>query len=360
MTNSEKTNQTGGNILLVDDVPANLTLLGGMLKGKGYRVRPVPSGRLALKAIEHESPDLILLDITMPEMDGYEVCRKLKEDSRFKDIPVIFISALTETLDMVKAFGSGGVDYITKPFQFAEVEARVETHLKLSRYRVQLSQANEIISRYIAEQLVREIQEGHHRDVATPRRCYLTMVFTDIVRFSETVDEIRPENLSILLNDYFAEMTSVAEKYGATIDKFIGDGMFCFFGAPTATNDRDHAYRAVKMALEMNERVDELNSSWSGFGATRPLLLRIGVNTGIAIVGSFGSKSRMNYTAVGRHVNIAARLEENCEPGNVLISRSTYELVRDRISCVEKGEMRVKGIHDPVRVYFANSCQSGH
>ena len=140
MTNVSNTDPIHGNILVVDDVPANLTLLAGMLKEKGHRVRPVPSGKLALKAVEHEPPDLILLDINMPEMDGFEVCRRLKQDVRFRDIPIIFISALTETLDKVKAFGSGGVDYVTKPFQFEEVEARVETHLKLRRYQAHLEE----------------------------------------------------------------------------------------------------------------------------------------------------------------------------------------------------------------------------
>jgi len=127
-----------GNILIVDDTPDNLKLLSGMLKEKGHRVRPVPSGKLALKAIESEPPDLILLDITMPEMNGFEVCDRLKGDMRFRDIPVLFISALTEMLDKMKAFKSGGVDYITKPFQFEEVEARVETHLELRRYQKSL------------------------------------------------------------------------------------------------------------------------------------------------------------------------------------------------------------------------------
>ncbi len=152
MKNESKTDPVRADILVVDDVPANLTLLAGMLKEKGYRVRPAPSGKLALKAVEHERPDLILLDITMPEMDGFEVCRRLKQDVRFRDIPVIFISALTETLDKVKAFGSGGVDYVTKPFQFEEVEARVETHLKLRRYQVRLEDL-------VAEQ-VKEISDS--------------------------------------------------------------------------------------------------------------------------------------------------------------------------------------------------------
>jgi adenylate cyclase len=353
MKDQDKTNQTLGNILVVDDVPANLTLLSGMLKEKGYRVRPVPSGRLALSAVEHEPPDLILLDITMPEMDGYEVCGKLKQDERFRDIPIIFISALTETLDKVKAFGCGGVDYVTKPFQFPEVEARVETHLKLRRYQAQLAQANETISRYVASQLAQKVLEGQPEALLCRRR--LTMVFTDIVGFSETVDELEPEDLAGLLNEYLTEMTAIAEKYGATIDKFVGDAVICFFGAPTATDDHDQAYRAVRMSLEMNERVAELNAYWRKFGTTRPLRLRIGVNTGMAHVGSFGSKRRMDYTAIGKQVNLAARLETNCEPGNVLISQTTYELVGDRIVCEPKGEIQVKGIHHPVRVYLAKS-----
>jgi adenylate cyclase len=215
----------------------------------------------------------------------------------------------------------------------------------------QLSQANEIISRYVAEQLVQKVREGQHDDAAVPSRRRLTMVFSDIVGFSDTADELEPEDLSLLLNEYLAEMATIAEKYEATIDKFVGDAVICFFGAPTATDDRDQAHRAVRMALEMNERVADLDVSWRKFGASRPLRIRIGVNTGVANVGSFGSQRRMDYTAIGRQVNLAARLEASCEPGNVLISHSTYALVSDKIPCVPKGEIHVKGIHQPVKVY---------
>ena len=132
--------QNQPSVLMVDDTPANLELLSGMLKGRGYKVRAAVSGALALRAIRNDPPDLILLDITMPEMNGYEVCEKLKADEKLKDIPIIFLSALSETMDKVKAFGVGGVDYITKPFQFEEVEARVETHLELRRQKRQLQE----------------------------------------------------------------------------------------------------------------------------------------------------------------------------------------------------------------------------
>ena len=153
MNNGKGNGSIQGNILVVDDTPANLTLLAGMLKERGHRVRPVPSGRLALKAVESEPPDLILLDITMPEMNGFEVCEHLKNDKKFSEIPVIFISALTETLDKVKAFSCGGVDYVTKPFQFEEVEARIETHLELRRYQKSLED--------LVREQVREISESH-------------------------------------------------------------------------------------------------------------------------------------------------------------------------------------------------------
>ena len=127
-----------GGILVVDDAPANLRVLAGMLKNGGHKVRPVPSGKLALRAARRDPPDLILLDINMPEMNGYEVCEHLKADDNLKPIPVIFISVLTEQLDKVKAFATGGVDYITKPFQMEELHARVETHLKLRRQQIEL------------------------------------------------------------------------------------------------------------------------------------------------------------------------------------------------------------------------------
>jgi two-component system sensor histidine kinase/response regulator len=141
MSNSKST-QNIANILIVDDIPANLKILGDILKGEGYKVRPVPSGALALQVAEKEKPDLILLDIMMPEMDGYEVCRQLKANPRLCDIPIIFISALNETNDVVKALKSGGVDFVTKPFQSEEVIARVHTHVKLYQQSIELVNLN--------------------------------------------------------------------------------------------------------------------------------------------------------------------------------------------------------------------------
>ena len=206
MNDAKQTDAVCGNILVVDDVPANLTLLSGMLREKGHRVRPVPSGKLALKAVEHEPPDLILLDITMPEMDGFEVCRRLKEDVKSRDIPIIFISALTETLDKVKAFGSGGVDYVTKPFQFEEVEARVETHLKLRRYQLHLEE--------LVQEKVKEISDSQ-----------LSTIFA-LSKLSESRDKETGSHLERvqIYCKMLAEALSREEPYGDVIDAaFIND-----------------------------------------------------------------------------------------------------------------------------------------
>ncbi len=146
------------NVMLVDDTPANLQVLGGMLKEQGYIIRPVPSGKLALRFAQADPPDIILLDIMMPEMDGYEVSRHLKQMEQLKDIPIIFISALNETIDKVKAFSAGGVDYISKPFQFEEVKARVETHLNIRRLQVQLENQNHQLNKL--NEALRETQNA--------------------------------------------------------------------------------------------------------------------------------------------------------------------------------------------------------
>ncbi len=148
--NNIVSNQNIANILIVDDIPANLKVLGEILKAEGYKVRPVPNGALALQVAEKEKPDLILLDIMMPDMDGYEVCRRMKANPQLCDIPIIFISALNETTDIVKALKSGGVDFVTKPFQAEEVSARVHTHVKLYRQSIELQKLNETKDKFFS------------------------------------------------------------------------------------------------------------------------------------------------------------------------------------------------------------------
>jgi class 3 adenylate cyclase len=223
--------------------------------------------------------------------------------------------------------------------------------LQLQQTGDQLARANDLISRYVATQVAQQIRSGNYGAVDRHDRRKLTLFFSDIKGFTEVADAMEPEDLSRILNEYLSEMTSIAERYEATVDKFVGDAMLIFFGAPLATHDRDHALRAVRMALEMQGRLDELRTKWIREGVEEPFRVRIGINTGVASVGNFGSKGRVDYTAIGRQVNLAARLQVNCEPGKILLSHSTWSLVQDEIPCIAKGEIPVKGFHQPVKVY---------
>jgi class 3 adenylate cyclase len=214
-----------------------------------------------------------------------------------------------------------------------------------------LARANDIISRYVASQLASQIRAGKYDGLDHYERRKLTLLFVDIQGFSETADQVEPEDLAGVLNDYLSEMTIIAERYSATIDKFVGDAIMMFFGAPVATSDRDHAQRAVRMAAAMQERMETLREKWRRDGFPRPFHIRIGINTGQASIGNFGSKRRLDYTAIGRQVNLAARLQTHCAPDRILLSQSTWTLVEDEIPCTPMGEIAVKGFQRAVATY---------
>jgi sigma-B regulation protein RsbU (phosphoserine phosphatase) len=194
----EKSVARTADILVVDDTPANLQVLTGMLKDRGYKVRPVPSGKLALLAARKAPPDLILLDINMPEMNGYEVCARLKADDKLKGIPVIFISALTEQLDKVTAFTIGGVDYITKPFQMEELHARVETHLKLRRLQIELEEANARLER-VNGRMSRDLATAAKIQKTFLPRAALSVSGAEFAWCYQPCDELAGDGLNIIL-----------------------------------------------------------------------------------------------------------------------------------------------------------------
>jgi len=222
---------------------------------------------------------------------------------------------------------------------------------RLAQASDQLARANDLISRYVAQQVAEQIRLGNFDAIDRQYRRRLTLFFSDIKDFTEVADHIEAEELSELLNEYFAEMTRIAERFSGTIDKFMGDAIMIFFGAPLATHDEDHAIRAVQMAMAMQGRMTELHRRWEKRGFTEPFQVRMGINTGVASVGNFGAPGRMDYTAIGRQVNLAARLQVRCDPGRILLSHATWVLVRDHIACEPKGEIQVKGIRDPIKVY---------
>ncbi len=309
-----------GDILIVDDTPANLRLLAGMLSEQDYRVRPVSDGESALKAVQASAPDLILLDINMPGMNGYEVAQKLKHVKATSDIPIIFISALNEVLDKVKAFDSGGVDYITKPFQFEEVLARVETHLTLRQLRHQLQQANQVLEarvqerteelvelnqslgRFIPHVLLDILNKDSIVDVGLGDHVQgeMAVMFSDIRGFTALSESLTPEESFRLLNDYLGIVGPVIRENHGFVDKYLGDGLMAIF----PENPED----AVRAAIAMQSALKNFNHKLGEQGLV-PLRVGIGINTGDVTLGMLGEEQRIQGTAISDVVNVASHLE---------------------------------------------------
>jgi class 3 adenylate cyclase len=214
-----------------------------------------------------------------------------------------------------------------------------------------LESAHNLIRRYVPEQVADAVVSGAPEGIERHERRKLTVFFSDLVGFTDLSDELEPEDLALILSDYFTEMAAIAERYGGTVDDLVGDAILIFFGAPGFTDDRDHAQRAVRMALDMQKAMGPLNERWAAAGIPETLRVRMGINTGVATVGNFGSASRTKYTALGKQVNIAARIQTQCEPGKVLLGHSTWLLVRNDIACADKGELTLKGLRRPMPAY---------
>ena len=203
---------------------------------------------------------------------------------------------------------------------------------------------------YLSPQLFDSILYNRKEVTLAYKRKKLTIFFSDIVDFTQLTDMMEPEILSDLLNQYLDEMSQIAIQYGGTIDKFIGDAIMIFFGDPEFIDDETHAVHCVRMAIDMMKKTKELSSFWLEKGAPQGLTVRMGINTGFCTVGNFGSKERMDYTAIGGQVNIASRLEKIADRGTIFISGNTYPLVRDIVDVEEPSTVQVKGIHFPVPV----------
>ncbi len=216
----------------------------------------------------------------------------------------------------------------------------------------QINNLNEKMKHYLSPQLYASIAGGERdTSIDTHYRKKLTVFFSDVKNFTATTDSLEPEDISSLLNSYLDRMAQIAEKYRGTIDKYVGDAVMVFFGDPEFTSDKDHAMRAVMMAMEMQHSMIEFRDQWKHKGIANPFHVRMGINTGYCTIGNFGSEMKMDYTIIGNNVNLAARYEAACEPDSILISEDTYMLVKDDIDCVVAGTYNMKGIPEPVTGY---------
>ncbi|GGY35430.1 protein CyaB [Bacterioplanes sanyensis] len=207
------------------------------------------------------------------------------------------------------------------------------------------------VSKYVAPQIWESIFSGKRQVKLETQRKKLVVFFSDIVGFTSLSEQMEAEAFTDLLNTYLTDMSRIALKYGATIDKFIGDGIMIFFGDPRTKGTKRDALACVAMAIEMRRHMLKLRKQWAEHGMTAPLQIRMGINTGYVTVGNFGTESRMDYTIIGKEVNLAARLESEAEPGEILISHETYALIKDKIICRTRGTAQVKGFRDPVPLY---------
>lgn len=243
--------------------------------------------------------------------------------------------------------------YVTVLAYFTYTQARSLSVTKdaLQRREAEASDLSRKLSKYLSPQIWGSIFAGETDVKLQTQRKQLTVFFSDIKGFSDIAEELQPEALTELLNSYFTEMSNIAMKYGGTIDKFVGDAILIFFGDPTSRGHKQDAIACVSMAIEMRKRMKFLQQSWVQQGLTKPLEIRMGINTGYCTVGNFGADSRMDYTIIGKEVNMASRLENVAEVGEILIADTTYTQVRDTIKCQDRGQISVKGFTRPVSIY---------
>lgn len=338
-------------ILIVDDTPENVDVLAGILR-EYYQIKIALNGPKAIRIAQSDpAPSLILLDVMMPEMDGYEVCRQLHANERTRRIPVIFVTAKSEDEDEAQGLGLGAVDYITKPVSPAIVLARVRTQLALKESHRRLEDLSLKLARYLSRQVYQSIFEGRQDARIGGNRKKLTVFFSDIVGFANQTEGMESEDLTFILNSYLNRMAEVVSKHGGTLDKFIGDAVLVFFGDPESKGVVEDAGACVRMALEMKEAIGELNREWLAKGIRQGFEVRMGISTGFSMVGNFGSDERMDYTIIGKQVNLANRLQAVAQPGEILIGQETWLLVREMFLCVAKEPVQVKGFERPIQTY---------
>ncbi|MCI0443350.1 response regulator [bacterium] len=317
-------------ILVVDDTPANIQTLTAILKERGYQISVATNGRQALEVVSKIRPDLILLDVMMPEMDGFEACQKLKASAEWHDIPIIFLTAKTETDDIVHGFELGAVDYVAKPFNAHELLARVNTHLSIDRLR---RENERLLLNILPAPIAERLKSGD--DHIADNFAEVTVLFADMVGFTGLAASMPAQAIVELLNDLFTRFDLAARDLGIEKIKTIGDAYMAVCGLPDPCTN--HVEQMLKMAVRMIEVVREFNAE-RGMN----LRIRIGINTGPVVAGIIGSR-KFIYDLWGDTVNLASRMESHGLPDAIQVTRPVFEKMRDHYHFEERGPIEVKG-----------------
>jgi adenylate cyclase len=357
-------------ILVVDDLPQNVRLLEAVLAPRGYAVVEATSGRAALERMASAPIDLVLLDILMPEMDGYEVCRALRADPATRFLPVVMITASGEQ-EKVAAIEAGADDFIAKPFDQAELLARVGSLLRIKRYHDTIeAQAAELaawnrqleqrvedqvqalermgrLRRFLSPQLAELVLSSGDESFLRSHRREITVVFCDLRGFTAFAETVEPEDLTQVLGEYHAALGDLVHRFEGTLERFTGDGLMVIFNDPLPCEDAP--LRAVRMAVAMRGRVAQLSEEWSRRGYD--LDFGVGIAQGHATLGQIGFEGRSDYTAIGSVTNLAARLCGEAAARQILISQRVYAAAEDIIVADSVGELALRGFARPARAY---------
>ncbi len=317
--------RTPPRILIVDDTPANVHILQSRLAAHGYDIVTATDGEAALAAVKETEPDLILLDVMMPKMDGFEVCRRLRADASLPFIPIIMVTAKADPKDVVAGLEAGGDEYLTKPVDQPALVARVKSMLRIKSLHdtvealaAERAELNKVLERRVEEQvgqleqlkrffspqLAELIVAGGAEDPLKSHRREVTVVFLDLRGFTAFAETAEPEEVMGVLREYHAEMGRLILHHEGTLERFTGDGMMIFFNDPVPVPNPGE--RAVRMAVAMRGRVDDLAVGWRKRGYD--LAFGLGIAQGYATIGAIGFEGRWDYGAIGTVTNLAARL----------------------------------------------------
>jgi adenylate cyclase len=364
-------------ILVVDDLPQNVRLLDAVLSPHGFRVATASSGKEALDVLSKERPDLVLLDILMPGIDGYEVCRRIREDPETAFLPVIMITA-SEGEEKIRAIESGADDFVHKPFDQAELLARVRSLVRVKRYhdtienqsaelarwnrgleqRVQ-DQVEELervgrLRRFLPAQLADLIISSGDESFLNGHRREITVVCCDLRGFTAFAETAEPEDVWEILGEYHGALGDLIARFEGTLERFIGDGLVAFFNDPIPCDDAP--LRSVRMALAMRQRVRELADGWQRRG--HELTFGVGIAQGYATLGRIGFSGRFDYASIGSVTNLAARLCAEARPWQILVTQRVNAAAEDLVVSRLVGELSLRGFSRPVRAFEVSGLDS--
>jgi adenylate cyclase len=365
-------------ILVVDDVPDNVEILQMRLESQGYEVVTAGDGIEALEKTRELLPELVLLDIMMPKLDGVETVKRLKAEPSLPFIPVILVTAKADAKDVVAGLESGGDDYLTKPVDHAALSARVRSMLRIKalhdtvqdqktrleaqaaelatwnrtleeRVAVQLGELDRVgrLKRFLAPQLAEMIVSTGDEGILESHRRDIVVVFADLRGYTAFAETGEPEEVWGVLREFHAALGPLVTRFEGTLDHFSGDGLMVYFNDPLPCPDP--AERAVRMAVAMRAAVGELRSGWRRRGFE--LGFGVGIAQGYATLGRIGFAERVDYTAIGTVTNLAARLCAEAKDGQILISKRVAAAVEASVSSEEIGNLALKGLSQAVAVF---------